>query len=306
MSFSYDGRYFGLPSNLGYATVWELSTLREAGTFGGFLMSASGVGFSPDNKRLAVGSDGKEAVRIWDLETRQELLTLEGQGSVFFSIEFSPDGNLLGAMNLRGTLHLWRAPSWQEIKEAEAAPERERALEAQDQGRIKKWRVLAPIPYEGTNGAKALGEEQVPDEAGLRPRAGEAVKLGGRELAWREVEADDSLLDFGKLSSGHQTDWSLAYAVCYIESGTAQTDLSIKVSGDDQYKVYLNGKEVYRWDGPYDPDEEMVTGVELKAGLNRLVFKVVNGWGAWTGSIRFTDAAGQPVKGIRVTLTPPR
>jgi hypothetical protein len=48
----------------------------------------------------------------------------------------------------------------------------------------------------------------------------------------------------------------------------------------------------------------MVTGAELKAGLNVLVFKMVNEWAGWTGSIRFTDAAGQPVKGIRVTLTP--
>jgi hypothetical protein len=47
---------------------------------------------------------------------------------------------------------------------------------------------------------------------------------------------------------------------------------------------------------------KMVIGVELKAGLNRLVFKVVNETFGWTGSIRFTDSAGQPVKGLRVTL----
>jgi hypothetical protein len=45
--------------------------------------------------------------------------------------------------------------------------------------------------------------------------------------------------------------------------------------------------------------------VELKAGQNLLVFKAVNETLSWQGSIRFTDVAGQPVKGIRVTLTPP-
>ena len=40
------------------------------------------------------------------------------------------------------------------------------------------------------------------------------------------------------------------------------------------------------------------------AGLNVLVFKVVNEASDWKGSIRLTDAAGQPVKGIKVTLTP--
>ena len=42
--------------------------------------------------------------------------------------------------------------------------------------------------------------------------------------------------------------------------------------------------------------------VELKAGLNVLVFKVVNEAAVWQGSVRFTDAAGQPVRGIQVGL----
>jgi hypothetical protein len=35
-----------------------------------------------------------------------------------------------------------------------------------------------------------------------------------------------------------------------------------------------------------------------------LVFKVVNETLDWQGSIRFTDAQGNPVKGIKVTLAP--
>jgi hypothetical protein len=34
------------------------------------------------------------------------------------------------------------------------------------------------------------------------------------------------------------------------------------------------------------------------------VFKVVNETSDWVGSIRFTDAQGNPVKGIKVTLDP--
>jgi predicted MFS family arabinose efflux permease len=47
-----------------------------------------------------------------------------------------------------------------------------------------------------------------------------------------------------------------------------------------------------------------VSGVELKAGLNVLVFKVANGIGGWAGSVRFTTADGGPVHGITVTLDP--
>jgi hypothetical protein len=35
-----------------------------------------------------------------------------------------------------------------------------------------------------------------------------------------------------------------------------------------------------------------------------LVFKVVSEENLWKGSIRLTDAKGQPLKGIRVTLDP--
>jgi len=51
-------------------------------------------------------------------------------------------------------------------------------------------------------------------------------------------------------------------------------------------------------------DGDQVTGVELKAGLNVLVFKVANGVADWSGSVRLLDAQGQPLKGIRVTLDP--
>ena len=70
----------------------------------------------------------------------------------------------------------------------------------------------------------------------------------------------------------------------------------------------LNGKEIYRNDfvRACVPDEDVVSeGVNLKRGLNVMVFKVVNEAGDWQGSVRFTDAAGQPVKDIHVTTTPP-
>ena len=68
----------------------------------------------------------------------------------------------------------------------------------------------------------------------------------------------------------------------------------------------MNGKEIYRNEiaRAYVPDQDEVAGVELRAGLNVLAFKVVNEVLAWQGSVRFTDATGQPLKGIRVMLDP--
>ena len=177
-----------------------------------------------------------------------------------------------------------------------------------DPGAIHNWLLLAPIPFDGTNGSTALAQEQIPDEAHMRPRAGDRSRVGGSNLVWQGFHLHDYGLDFLELTGRTNADWCVAYGVCYVESQESQTNLIMNVGSDDQAKVYLNGKEIYRYDGPgraLVPDQDQARGVVLKPGINPLVFKVVNEKGEWRGSIRFTDAGGQPVKGIRVTLAPP-
>ena len=82
----------------------------------------------------------------------------------------------------------------------------------------------------------------------------------------------------------------------------------MKIGSGDVLKVYLNEQEIHRRERAiqnYVWSEADVTGVELKAGLNVVMLKVVNQVGDWRGSVWLTDAAGQPVEGIRVTLEPP-
>jgi hypothetical protein len=193
-------------------------------------------------------------------------------------------------------------------RERQAAVEHERALRAQDPGAIKQWLVLAPIPFQdqtSPGALKALDQEQVSPEPGLRPRASDRVKVGAGELVWNALRQEDYLLDFNQLL-GKQTEWSVAYAVCYIQSDAAQAGVVMKVGSNDEAKIYINGKETYRSETArsWVPDQDEVAGIELRPGLNVLVFKVVNEILAWQGSVRFTDAAGQPLKGIRVTLDP--
>jgi WD40 repeat protein len=115
--------------------VWNIGTtggagsIKEAETLRGFLQGAHSVAFSPDARRLAVGGDGREAIKIWDLQTGQELLTLEAQDSLFGhygGTAFSADGSLLGSLPFLGVLHVWRAPSWSEIEAAEQSQAKNR------------------------------------------------------------------------------------------------------------------------------------------------------------------------------------
>jgi WD40 repeat protein len=119
--YSPDGRLVALGSGTGYARLWETAAWREVATLGGFRRYVESVAFYADGTRLATGSEGRQAVKLWDTQSWQELLTLEGQGALFFSTEFSPDGNALGSLNGSGVLHIWQAPSWDQIEAEEKA-----------------------------------------------------------------------------------------------------------------------------------------------------------------------------------------
>ncbi len=86
-------------------------------TIHGHLNSAASVAFSPDGRRLISSCGGREAVKLWDVGTRQELLTLSGIGGYLQGTAWTADGNAI----LAGTpWQAWRAPTWEEIHAAEA------------------------------------------------------------------------------------------------------------------------------------------------------------------------------------------
>ncbi len=81
------------------------------------LNAITGIAFAADGRRLISTFGGRESVKLWDVITRQELLTLAGIGSSLISSGWSADGDVI----LAGTpWQVWRAPSWEEIAAAEA------------------------------------------------------------------------------------------------------------------------------------------------------------------------------------------
>jgi WD40 repeat protein/tRNA A-37 threonylcarbamoyl transferase component Bud32 len=324
VAFSLDGQRILTGSGDKTAKVWEAASGKELLSLNGHSEAITSVTFSPDGQRIVTGSYDRTA-KVWDAATGKELFTLKGHNSGVSSVAFSPNGQRIITGSLDGTARVWEAASeaqvthWRREQQATAqrwaAQERERAaatagdraVRAQDPGAIKQWLVLLPIGYEGRDGDRALQEEQVAQEGDLRPHVGERSKAGQNELVWRQVKLEDYLLDFNRLV-GAMTEWSVAYAAAYIQSEAAQTNVVLKVGSNDQARVYLNGKLIHQWVGVggrvYGADQDVVAGMELKAGINVLVFKVVNEVDKWLGSVRFADADGNPLKGIQVTLDP--
>jgi serine/threonine protein kinase/tetratricopeptide (TPR) repeat protein len=178
--------------------------------------------------------------------------------------------------------------------------------EQRQRGFVRDWLILsAPIPFAGRNGARAVDQEQIPGEAKLRPRARDELNAGGNRLAWKEHRDAARFVDFASVY-GLPSNFRVAYCVCYILSEAERSDLVLRVGSDDQAKVYLNGKEVYKFvhRRAFHLEQDEVKPLALRKGVNVLVFKVVNETEAWAGSLRFVDQKGRPAEGLRFRLEP--
>jgi WD40 repeat protein len=78
------------------------------------------VAFSPDGRLLASGSDD-QTVKLWDVETGQEVRTLRGHNGGVWSVAFSPDGRLLASGSGDGTVKLWDVATGQEVRTLQRA-----------------------------------------------------------------------------------------------------------------------------------------------------------------------------------------
>ncbi|MBM3882448.1 MAG: hypothetical protein FJ387_22445 [Verrucomicrobia bacterium] len=109
VAFSPDGRWLASGSQEGLAKLWETQHWTPQAVLRGHLLGVHAVAFSPDGRRLATGSVGGEFIKVWDLSTHQELLTLTWPGKLVAELSFSPDGRALAASSSDFRLRWWQA-----------------------------------------------------------------------------------------------------------------------------------------------------------------------------------------------------
>jgi tricorn protease-like protein len=294
----------------GTARIWDAVSGHELLKLEGHTGAVWSVAITPDGQRIVTGGDDGTA-RLWDAVSGWELLTLKGHTGTVYSVAVTADGQQLVTGGNDGTLKIWEAATPAQIalwarQDQEAArrlvPWQRPASSVP--GFIQDWLVLAPLALEaGQSDAEGLEREQLPEEARLQPRAGDRVRVGGREYTWQVHRAKEPFLNFNRFV-GKLSEHCVAYAVCYVISETERHDLLLQVGSDDQAKVYLNDQEVYKYNRPrnlmvLDP----IGPVRLRKGMNVLVLKVQNETGNWEGCARFVDLEVNPA-GLRVSLTP--
>lgn len=172
-------------------------------------------------------------------------------------------------------------------------------------GYIRDWVMLAPVALaEGDSCAEALLKDLIPNEAKLRPKAGDKVKVGAKELTWRNLTAATNYFDFNETLKSIN-DHVAGYAVTYVECDQDIPEVVLAVASNDQGRIFFNGVDIYAFTEPrplmLDADKGKVT---LKKGVNVFVFKITNEQNSWQGAMRLLTKGGAPLRGVRIRQEP--
>ena len=165
--------------------------------------------------------------------------------------------------------------------------------------------MLAPItlPEEGSC-ADWLLKEQIKDEAALKPKHGDKLRINGKELTWKNITASTNYFDFNAILNS-LNDRAVGYMVTYVECEQDTPNVMMSVGSNDQGRIYFNGVDIYAVTDArplmLDADKGRVT---LKKGVNVIIFKIINESNSWQGSMRLTDMAGAPLKSPNIRLSP--
>jgi WD40 repeat protein len=236
---------------------------------------------TPDGNILAL-ANGKGPTEIFETRTGRRIDRLERRGLID-SIDLSRDGQFL-AIGTGNSGVLWdiaaRGPKWtgkghrDRVFSIRFSPDQQMIATASWDSDVRLWDVATGKELAVLTGHKAAVLNCVfsPD---------------GRTLA---TKSDDRIIKL----------WNLATL------REVASSLQMLLGSNDQSRLYVNGKQIHQstFSRNWVPDQDIVRDVTLNAGLNTVVFKVVNDTTEWLGSVRFTDARGQPVEGIKATLNP--
>lgn len=109
------------------------------------------VAFSPDGSRIVIGS-ADNTLKVWDVSTGQQMLSLKGHTLLVSSAAFSPDGDRIVSGSWDNTLKVWDASTGQElftlkghtsrVTTAAFSPDGSRIASGSDDSTLKLWDAL--------------------------------------------------------------------------------------------------------------------------------------------------------------------
>ncbi len=157
---------------------------------------------------------------------------------------------------------------------------------------LQDWLVLLPIP--SVKGMEDLDTDFLTGlggESGIRPTEGLTCNISGAELKWKPLKCK-STVDLASTVDAKQAEKVVAYAYTTVNREKAGK-VNLLLGSDDGVKAWVNGKLVHR-NAIYrgvTVDEDVVE-VEMNAGENRLLLKILQGNGGWGFVARVSEGIG--------------
>jgi WD40 repeat protein len=132
IAFSPDGRLLAAGDGASQVTLWDTDTGRSVRALRGWppeahevVRAIGSLAFSSDGTRLAaglgipnmsVGDYGRQIVKVWDPRTGDEMGSWEAHANTIAGLAFAPDGRRLATASHDGTVKLWEAGTWRELR----------------------------------------------------------------------------------------------------------------------------------------------------------------------------------------------
>nr|WP_198525340.1 WD40 repeat domain-containing protein [Oscillatoria sp. PCC 10802] len=141
----------------------------------------SAVAVTPDGSRAISGSrDG--TVKVWNLDSGEELLTLEGHSAPVYAVAVTPDGSRAISGSRDGTVKVWNLDSGEElhtlkghsdwVNAVAVTPDGLRAISGSDDGTVKVWNLVSGKKLHTLKGHSGLVNAVAVTPDGLRAISG--------------------------------------------------------------------------------------------------------------------------------------
>ncbi len=160
---------------------------------------------------------------------------------------------------------------------------------AERSGFVTRWWLVGPFPNPGNSAY----EKEFPPEKEVD--LGKGVQYDGKTFAWKKVITVNPQ---GRVNLEEEFDPNqnvAAYAYTEIKSPN-EAKVKFKIGSDDSAVCWLNGEKIHavKVSRGLSVDQDVVNAT-LRAGINRILMKILNEGAQWEFCLRITDDQDKPI-----------
>jgi hypothetical protein len=187
------------------------------------------------------------------------------------------------------------------------AQAQDKTFDLDSDGYIQNWLVLTTIDLKADMTSHSeevlkpvFDKEYFTGQKTAKPAENSKVTVDGKEMTWKAYTTTNGILDLERVNN------SLFLGMTYIVCEQDVTNIMLTIGSDDDSAWTLNNVEVIRiYSGRgVTKDQDYSKPLTLKKGMNVLSFSVINGGAGAGACARFVDKDRNPIKNMKITLTP--